>query len=201
MQPLSFGVNFLSSIMLATIWGLFAYSHLLKFQETHDPALLLFFLSETLTAIFFILRRPPQSVSQAPSDWLIAIAGTAIPLLFRPAPWAIFPLASILIIVGACLQILALISLNRSFAIVAAIREIKTTWMYRVVRHPIYASYCITFTGYILTNTTITNFIIYMTTMCFICMRIIREEKHLVQDSRYREYMLDVRYRLIPLVF
>lgn len=201
MQPLPREINLLGGVLLASIWGLFAYSHLLKFQEAHDPALLLFFLSETLTAIFFILRSQPQSVSEAPSDWLIAIAGTIAPLLLRPASWGIFPLASMLIIIGTGLQILAQISLNRSFAIVAARREIKTTWMYRIVRHPLYASYCITLIGYLLTNTTTVNFIIYMASMFFLCLRIFREERHLALDPQYREYMLNVRYRLIPLVF
>ncbi|MNG26052.1 hypothetical protein D3C84_1109840 [compost metagenome] len=73
--------------------------------------------------------------------------------------------------------------------------------MYRIVRHPIYASYCLTFSGYVLTNTTLTNMAVYAMTIGFLCTRIFREERHLALDPRYREYMLDVRYRLIPLIF
>jgi len=47
------------------------------------------------------------------------------------------------------------------FAIVAAKREIKTEWMYRIVRHPIYASYILTFGCYVLVHTTLANLLVY----------------------------------------
>jgi hypothetical protein len=72
----------------------------------------------------------PQTVSVAPSDWLIAIAGSFAPLLLGPATWDVFPAASSIIALGTLLQIISLLSLNRSFALVAAKREIKTAWMY-----------------------------------------------------------------------
>jgi protein-S-isoprenylcysteine O-methyltransferase Ste14 len=103
--------------------------------------------------------------------------------------------------VGAAIQVLGLISLNRSFAIVAAKRVIKTAWMYRVVRHPIYASYCLTFTGYVLANTSPANVTIYAISIVFLIARIFREEAHLSLDPLYREYMQSVRYRLVPFIF
>ncbi|AYC32610.1 isoprenylcysteine carboxylmethyltransferase family protein [Pseudomonas cavernae] len=194
-------LNFYSGMFLAVVWGMFAYAHILQFQKTHELSPLIFCLSETLTAIFFIFRSDPETVSTIPFDWLVAIGGTFAPLFFRPASWGILPLASTAIIAGACIQILALISLNRSFALVAAKRKIKTAWMYRIVRHPIYASYCLIFTGYVLTNTTLANVAIYAVTIGLLCIRIFREERHLALDPQYREYMIDVRYRLIPLIF
>lgn len=190
-----------SGIVLATLWCFFAYAHLLKFQETHDWALLLFCFSETLTAAFYIFRSAPKTVSVIPFDWLVAIGGTFAPLFFRPAPWGMLPLASIAIIAGASLQILAMLSLNRSFAIVAAKRKIKTALMYRIVRHPIYASYCLTFTGYLLVNTTLHNLLIYTVSLIFLGARMFREESHLALDPAYRSYMHEVRYRLVPFIF
>ncbi len=193
--------NFYSGVVLATIWGIFAYEHMIAFLKTHELALLLFCFSETLAAVFYIFRSDPKTVSVIPLDWLVAIGGTFAPLFLRPAPWGIFPLASVAIIAGTTIQILGLISLNRSFALVAAKREIKTTWMYRIVRHPIYASYCLTFTGYVLANTTLMNVAIYAMIIGLLCTRIFREERHLALDPLYREYMLDVRYRVIPFIF
>lgn len=193
--------NVCSGIILATIWGVFAYAHLTGFQKTQNWALLLFFFSETLTAGFYLFRSNPKTVSVDPFDWLVAIGGTFAPLFLRPTSWGILPVASIAIMAGTCIQILGLISLNRSFAIVAAKREIKSAWMYRLVRHPIYASYCLTFTGYLLANTSLANLLIYLTSIVFLCIRIFREEKHLALDSRYRTYMCKVRYRLIPFIF
>ncbi|MFZ3206707.1 MAG: methyltransferase [Pseudomonas sp.] len=194
-------VNFYSGVALAILWGFFAYAHFIQFQKTHEWALLIFCFSETLTAALYVFRSDPKTVSLIPFDWLVAIGGTFAPLFFRPTTWGVLPWASIAIIVGATIQILAVASLNRSLAIVAAKREIKTNWMYRIVRHPIYSSYCLTFTGYVLTNTSPANITIYAITIGLLCARIFREEAHLALDPLYREYMHDVRYRLIPFIF
>ncbi len=194
-------VNYYSGLVLAALWGSFAYSHLMQFQKTYEWALLLFFFSETLTAALYVFRSDPKTVSPIPFDWLVAICGTFAPIFFRPTTWGILPWASVAILVGSTIQILGVVSLNRSFALVAAKREIKTRWMYRIVRHPIYASYCLTFTGYVLTNTSPANITIYAITIGLLCARIFREEAHLALDPLYKEYMRDVRYRLIPFIF
>jgi protein-S-isoprenylcysteine O-methyltransferase Ste14 len=193
--------NVYSGMLLAMLFGFFAYAHFSKFQETREWALLLVVISETLTAVFFISRSDPKTVSTSPSDWLVAIAGSFAPLLLRPAAWGVFPPATVVIALGTVLQIISLISLNRSFALVAAKREIKTAWMYCIVRHPLYASYFLVFSGYVLTHTTMANLFVYMITMGFLCVRIFREERHLALDPAYRTYMLEVRYRLLPFVF
>lgn len=190
-----------SGIILATFWVFFAYAHLTGFQKTQNWVLLLFALAETLAAGFYVFRSTPKTVSVDPVDWLVGILGTLTALFFRPTSWGILPVASIAIVAGICIQILGFISLNRSFAIVAAKREIKTAWMYRIVRHPIYASYCLTFTGYLLVNTSLANLLIYLATMLLLCLRIFREERHLAHDAGYREYMRKVRYRLLPFIF
>ncbi|SDW05529.1 methyltransferase family protein [Nitrosomonas communis] len=193
--------NVYSGSLLTAFFGLFAYEHFSKFQQTNDWALLLVVISETLAAVFLICRSNPKTVSIVPSDWLVAMIGTFSPLFFRPAEWGILPMASILIIMGTLLQIISLISLNRSIAMVAAKREIKTSWMYRIVRHPLYASYSLLFGGYVLTHTTFMNLLVYTILIVFLCIRIFREERHLAQDQTYRTYMFNVRYRLIPFVF
>ena len=193
--------NRCSGVFLAVLWGFFAYSHLLGFFKTQAWSLLLFCFSETLTVGFYIFRSKPKTISVNPFDWIVAIGGTFSPLFFRPASWGILPHAEAIIIVGALFQILSIISLNRSFALVAAKREIKTGWMYRIVRHPLYASYCLVFLGYVLTNTTASNAFIYLIAMGFLCLRIFREEKHLALDPLYCAYMLKARHRLIPFIF
>lgn len=194
-------VGFYSGVILAGVWSVFAYVHLVRFQETHQLTMLLFCLSETLTAVLYIFRSEPKTVSLIPLDWLMAVGGTFTPLFFRPEAWGVLPWASFLIVVGTIIQVLGILSLNRSFALVAAKRVIKTAWMYRVVRHPIYASYCLTFTGYVLANTSLANIAIYVGTIGFLVARIFREEAHLSLDPLYREYMQGVRYRLVPFLF
>lgn len=193
--------SFYSGALLAMLFGTFAYIHLSKFLETGQLSLLLVVISELLTTLFFVFRSHPKTVSTIPYDWVVAVIGSFAPLLLRPAADGLLPQAEIIIALGTMLQIAGLMSLNRSFAIVAAKREIKTEWMYRFVRHPLYASYFLIFGGYVLVHTTTENCLIYLITMTFLCLRIFREEKHLAQDPTYREYMFNVRYRVIPYVF
>ncbi len=193
--------HILSSVFLAFIWSLFAYSQMLAFLKSYELSPLLLCISETLIVVFFIFRSRPQTISVHPLDWIAATVASFLPLFFRPAPWGIFPPAKFIMIAGAFLMILSILSLNRSFAMVAAKREIKTNLMYRLVRHPLYCSYCVVFSCYVLTNTTLENTVIFLITMMFFCIRIFREEKHLALDPAYREYMLKVRYRLIPYLF
>lgn len=194
-------LSFYSGIFLAAAFGTFAYAHLMEFQRTDGWTLLLFCFSEMLTALFLLLRSCPESVSAIRFDWLVGIGGTLAPLSFRPSAWGIAPFAKYAIVAGVTIQIAGLLSINRSFAIVAAKREIKTKGMYRIVRHPLYASYFLTFTGYLLMNTTLENLIVYGVTMGLLFMRVLREERHLALDSFYREYMKKVSYRVIPFVY
>ena len=194
-------LSFVSGIILAIAFGTFAYAHLKEFQRTHESMLLLFCFSEMLTALFLLFRSDPKTVSVVRFDWIAGTAGTFAPLLLRPASWGLAPFAQYAIIIGVMIQIAGLISLNRSIAIVAAKREIKTTGLYRIVRHPLYAGYFLIFSGYVLMNTSGMNVIIYILTLGFLFIRVFREEVHLAQDSLYREYMQKVSYRIIPFVY
>jgi protein-S-isoprenylcysteine O-methyltransferase Ste14 len=194
-------VHAFAGVLMAPLWGWFAYRHVTAFLMTNEWSYLFLCISETLGAAFFLVRKYPNSVSTAPFDWAIAVVGTFAGFLFIPAEWGAVPVAKHAVVVGTGLTVLGMISLNRSFAIVAAKREIKTTGMYRFVRHPLYASYLLTFTGYVLANTTAENIAIYGFTMGCMFVRMFREEKHLALDDDYRRYMQQVRYRVIPFVF
>lgn len=195
------GLSTISGVLLSILWGFFAYTHLAMFIKTGNITMLLIVIAEALAAFFYLVRTDPKSVSLVPFDWLVAVFGTFLPLFFRPSTSSVLPLATMLVITGVIMQILAMASLNRSFALVAAQRNIKTNMMYRFIRHPIYASYCLTFTGYILTNSSLMNFLVYLSFVTLLLFRIVREEDHLSKDSAYRAYKEQVRYRLIPFIF
>lgn len=188
-------------ILLAFAWGVFSYLHLLGFKATGDWTYLLFCAAETLAAVLFLVRSEAGTVSSAPLDWALAIGATYAPFLFAPATWGVLPQAKFLLVAGISVQIAGLLSLNRSFGIVPAKREIKTAGMYRIVRHPLYASYFVSFTGYVLANTSIANLVVYVVEICLLILRLLREEKHLALDLEYRSYMQRVKYRIVPLIF
>ena len=194
-------LNLIIGILLAFAWGIFSYVHILGFQQTGDWSYLLFCATETLVAFFFLIRTEPNTISTDLIDWGLAICATFSPFFFTPAAWGILPEAKLMMAVGSTIQIAGLISLNRSFGLVAANREIKTAGMYRVIRHPLYASYFLSFTGYLLANSSFSNLMVYTTTMVLLFFRLLREEKHLSLDKKYRDYMKQVPYRVIPLIF
>lgn len=191
----------LSGIILAALWSLFAISHLTQYGKTGEISLLLMVLAETLVAVCYLARTNPKSVSTDPVDWILGVAGTFTPLLFRPAEEALVPSAGYVMALGLVLLLAGVISLNRSFAIVAARREIKTKRMYALVRHPIYTSYFLIFTAYLLVNTSMFNVLVGLVLFILLLMRISREENHLLKDQAYADYCRRVRYRLVPFIY
>lgn len=194
-------LNLVTGISMACAWGLFCYAHLLAFQRSGDWAYLLFCASESLVALLFLIRSDPVEVSTAPLDWLVAISCTAAPFLLAPASSALLPEARLLIVAGVLIQVTGLLSLNRSFGLVAAQRDIKTGGLYRLVRHPLYASYLLSYCGYVLSNSSLSNLAVGLLGAVLLLWRLHREERFLSRDARYRVYMRQVKYRVIPLLY
>ena len=194
-------INIILGVFLSLTWGAFAWSHVNAFESSGKIAFIVFALSETLQAVFFLIRKTPKHVSMDPFSWLVAGAGTFVPLFLRPGGDALWAYGDMFVFLGVTLQILGLLSLNRSFAIVAANRQIKTHGMYKFIRHPMYASYIFLFSGYFLFNTTLMNGMIVLFAFIFMFLRIQEEEKLLSRDADYVLYKKEVRWRLIPFIY
>lgn len=187
--------------VLAALWLLFAIAHLSGFGRTGKTSLLVFALAETIVAAFLLLRTQPKTLSTRPAEWAVAVAGTFLPLLVRPTTDTLIPAAEWGLVLGSALQIAGVLSLNRSLAIVPALRELKTAGMYRVVRHPIYFSYLVTFSCYLAVNFSARNLLILLASSVLLVARVHFEERHLAQMPEYQAYRSRVRWRLIPFVF
>jgi protein-S-isoprenylcysteine O-methyltransferase Ste14 len=85
--------------------------------------------------------------------------------------------------------------------LVAARRQIKTAGLYRWIRHPLYASYLLSYVGYVLSNSSVGNIAIALLASFLLIARLQREERFLSRDSEYVLYMRRVKYRVLPLVF
>lgn len=192
--------NLVAALLLAWLWGMFCYAHLQAWQRTGVLSHLLFAASESLVAMLFLLRHQPVAISAAPGDWLLAVTGTAAPMLFDPSGGG-YAAGSGLVLAGVLIQIGGLISLNRSFGLVAARRQVKTGGMYQLVRHPLYASYLLMYSGYLLVNPSLANMLLAVLATALLMGRISSEERFLVRDLAYQNYMNQVRYRLIPLLY
>jgi protein-S-isoprenylcysteine O-methyltransferase Ste14 len=102
---------------------------------------------------------------------------------------------------GIGISIVGLVSLNKSFGLVAANRGIISNGLYRFVRHPLYISYELTIIGFIINNLSIYNLVIACIHLAFQLQRIKYEENLLGKDPQYREYAKQTRWRLFPFVY
>jgi protein-S-isoprenylcysteine O-methyltransferase Ste14 len=168
------------------------------------PITVLLVLSETLPFVYVVLRAPSITLSQTPSDWVFAILGTCLPLMVEPAAVPpLVPLAACygLMLAGISLQVSAKLVLGRAFGIVAANRGVRMLGPYRFLRHPMYAGYTLTHVGFLLAAPSLTNALIYSAALTTQVIRILREERVLMQDAEYRVFSNRIRYRLLPGVF
>ena len=193
--------HYFFSFLMAVTLSFFAYKHVHAFLHWGEWSYLIFCLAESVMAVMFIVRTQPASVSSNPLDWLLGFSGTFAPLLFNPGMIGMVPGAKWLLVIGSLMMFAGVLSLNRSFGLVPACRTIKTSGAYALVRLPLYSSYLVMFTGYVLSNTSSRNVLVCFIAIGLMIGRIFREERHLAQDSAYRDYMEKVKYRLIPYVF
>src|SRR5262249_46191920 len=85
--------------------------------------------------------------------------------------------------------------------VVAANRGIKTSGLYRVVRHPAYAGYLLGYLGYVISYPTAQNVALAVATLLALNARAIIEERFLAQDPAYRAYLNGTRWRFVLSVY
>jgi protein-S-isoprenylcysteine O-methyltransferase Ste14 len=154
------------------VFGYLCYQQVLSFiisvQLREEIALWpLALLSQVCGVVFlaFILyytaiRLPPRDSAAGLMPRLAAVAGTffvMLLLVLPPAPIGSTTriLSSVLMIVGTCMSIYCLIQLGRSFSMMAAARELKTTGSYALVRHPLYAAELVMIVGVVMSHGTL----------------------------------------------
>lgn len=172
--------------------------------HSDNPFRYLLLASESAVMIFVLIRRPTDAVSVVFGEWMLAFTATAATLLVVPVPNhlpALAPLGVMLFVVGALFQVSAKLALNRSFGIAPANRGIKRAGPYRFVRHPMYAGYFVNNIGLLILMLSFANFAVYAIAWTAQIMRVLAEERLLGQDPAYRDYMADVRWRVIPGIF
>jgi protein-S-isoprenylcysteine O-methyltransferase Ste14 len=174
------------------------------FLKDHDLRFILLLLSEILPIAFVIVRPIAQEISRRPSDWIVALVGSSLPLLISLAPFnALVPgaLCYSLVIIGLLLQISAKVFLGLSFGVVAANRGVKVGGPYAFIRHPMYAGYTLSHIGISLAMPSLLNASLYLFCFGLQIVRMSREEAVLMRDEKYKEFAQTVRYRLLPGVY
>lgn len=165
-------------------------------------AITLLLISEGIVCILLVIRRATSNISIQLRDWIIAAAGTFLPLLVIKGGEPIAGLlGAYLILAGMLFHVGAKLSLLRSFGLVAANRGVKVRGMYSLVRHPMYAGYMVCHVGYLMAAPSLWNLAVYAILWSLLIARINAEERLLIDDPRYGEYASSVRYKLVPGVY
>jgi len=196
---LSLAVRFVAGAYFAMV----GYTFWLHFLQTGRLTSLVYMFAEGLAVLLFVVRRETDDVSRRPVDWLLGSTAVLLPLLFRPAEGGLLPdgMGVVLQLAGVGIDTAGKLSLGRSFGVVAANRGVVRGGIYRLVRHPIYLGYVISYLGFVLANSSPRNLAVYVVGLVCIVARTRVEERHLLQDAAYVEYAGRVRYRLIPRLF
>ena len=188
-------------IFFLLLYALFV-SSLWRSLASH-PFNFLALISEGLIVFFMNIRRDARMITIRPLDWMIALLGTALPLLVRPGghPFAPTLVGTCFMLTGLLFSISAKLTLRRSFGLAAANRGVVLSGPYRIVRHPIYAGYILIYVGFLLNNPLAWNFAIYLLTISLLIFRVMAEEILLTRDPNYAAFKQRVHYRVMPGVF
>jgi protein-S-isoprenylcysteine O-methyltransferase Ste14 len=194
-------IRILANLVGAGGAALFAWASLRVYLHTHRLIGAVFLVEQTWVVIAYLVRRPARTVTRRSGDWLLAFGGTFGGVLFRPVgahpQWGVnvglgFQL------VGLAICILSFLALGRSFGFAAADRGLVSRGPYAVVRHPIYASYVLLQSGYLLQSISVRNALVMVfVTSCNIG-RALAEDRLLATNEQYSAYRARVRWRLLP---
>jgi protein-S-isoprenylcysteine O-methyltransferase Ste14 len=166
-----------------------------------ERAALRFLVEQSWVVVAYLIRRPARTVTRRWGDWLLAFGGTFGGVLFRPVGahvnWGIDTGLG-LQVVGLGICVVSFLALGRSFGFAAADRGLVRRGPYAVVRHPIYASYLLLQSGYLLQSLAVWNVLVMVfVTSCNIG-RIRAEDRLLATNEEYASYRSQVRWRLLP---
>ncbi|MEB3205666.1 MAG: methyltransferase [Candidatus Sericytochromatia bacterium] len=163
------------------------------------PALLVLFQGVVLWQ--FLRRLPARDAASLPGT-LLAFAGTAAPLLFRPARtgppdawsclWPVSPagavLAGIIQVAALLLMVASVAALGRSFGIRPARRRLVTRGPYAAMRHPLYVAEWLCGAGLCLVHPSPGNLTVLVLTGALLVARAHLEERVLAGDPGWAAY-------------
>lgn len=197
-------IHYAVNILLATLWLNIAQAAYARFQQSSSFLPLLLFVFNTLIVIFFLIRRPNRYKIRRWPDWSVPVGVVLLSFMLRPLhieATSLAYLSAVLQMLGISGMLFSLASLGRSFGIVPGHRGLQTQWAYRFVRHPLYASELVFYTGFVLGNWDAFNATLVMAIALGQIWRANAEEKVLSLDREYIAYCQRTPFRFIHGVY
>lgn len=126
----------------------------------------------------------------------LVVAGWVFKAAPPPASWTVS--AQVLFSAGGFLVIITFLFLDRSFAVLPAVREIVSKGPYRFVRHPAYAGELTMILACCVAQVSLGSMAPLVVALPLIVLRIYVEERVLLASPGYQGYAERVRWRLVP---
>ena len=179
----------------------FAKASLDFYVDTHRFIGAALLVEQLCVVVAYLVRRPARAVTTRMGDWLLAFGGTFGGVLLRPygahPQWGV-RIGLVVQLIGVLIGVVAYLTLGRSFGFAAANRGLVTRGPYSVVRHPIYASYLLALSGYLLQSISVRNAMVVVFVVSCDMGRAVVEERVLASGEQYEAYRRSVRWRLVP---
>jgi protein-S-isoprenylcysteine O-methyltransferase Ste14 len=172
-----------------------------------SPTTLLYLLQHLVVLGLVLIRRKPQAMDPRPQALALCAGSYAYPYLIlllwsRRDPVPILPEAGEWMVrLSAVLTLWGLLALGSSFGIRPARRQLVIRGPYRIVRHPIYASYFLGDLGFVLTGADGVLLLIFALGWATLLGRLLLEERILSRDPAWIDYAQQVRFRLVPGIY
>lgn len=189
-------------------WGMLVWVCVLFAQKT-VAAVQTGFLILALNALYcavlgWLISKIKVHNEPKARSFFITVAHLLWPLLFQvqsdPSLVALL-IGQLTLTSGLILAVFALTDLGESFDLLPSKQEVKADGLYRFVRHPIYAAYCLIGLGNATANFSLLNTAIFIGLLALTVARIREEEETLGAIPAYQSYRSTVRYRLLPGVY
>jgi protein-S-isoprenylcysteine O-methyltransferase Ste14 len=156
-------------------------------------------------SLFFLIRVRPSFVSMNPVHWAVAlITSFSAHFFIREGTnnnSILLFMADTFVISSIFLGVATVFVLGRSFGLFPALRQVKTKYVYRIIRHPMYLGAIFFKLGYVLKNPSIFNILLLMVIIVLYDKRARYEEDIMSHNNSYVEYLQQVKYRFIPGVY
>jgi protein-S-isoprenylcysteine O-methyltransferase Ste14 len=195
-------LKIIANVLIVLGYGLLMLACYNKYRSTGQINSLGLLAVNGMFVAMYVARRDATNISQSPALWVLAFAGTCLPLALRPTmispSWA--AVGNTVQWLGMTAIVASILSLRRSFGIVPAHRGIRTQGLYNVVRHPLYASELVWMLGFAIANPSAWNIALWLFDCALQFSRACAEERFLGVDPVYSQYLARVKYRLVPLV-
>lgn len=133
--------------------------------------------------------------------WLLMIVCNIIVVKLIDELHPLVGIASVLFMAGTIILLLSLFSLRGSFAVVPMVSPIRTNFVYRLVRHPMYLGETLMLLACVIAGNTAVSVLVFMAYLAAMVFRIKEEESVLSLNTEYESYCSRVAWRLLPYIW